>query len=429
VSSFWVWLSIVLLLGLDLAAVASRGAYLQSSHARLLALKERLDREVSESIVLLQALARLRASLGLLLVWTRLALSALLILAGLPALAGWAGLTHLLIIVGAGFTLFVLEWLVERGVGREPEAWALRLLPFVRIVMGALTLPLALPLALTREAEYVDENSGAVTTDELKTLVDAGQQDGVLEQGERRMIHSIFDLGDTLAREIMVPRIDMLAFDVSMPVGQAVEELLRSGHSRVPVYEETVDHTLGLLYAKDLLRVWSEGSRVESLRALLRPAYFIPEAKRVDALLAEMQSRRIHMAIVVDEYGGVAGLVTLEDIIEEILGEIQDEYDQSEEAPFQRLTDGGVSFLGRIDLDDFNEIMGSTLSKEEADTLGGYIYNHLGRIPGVDEQVQVGSLVLVVEQVIARRIRKVRAYWASPADEAGQEKVDQHADG
>ncbi len=190
-----------------------------------------------------------------------------------------------------------------------------------------------------------------VTEDELKTLVDAGQEEGVFEQGERQMIYSVFALGDTLAREIMVPRTDMLALDVKTPLPEAVDALLRAGHSRVPVYEETVDHTLGCYMPKTCCAPGGKTELPASIGELLRPAYFIPEAKKVDELLAEMQSQRIHMAIVVDEYGGVAGLVTLEDIVEEVLGEIQDEYDQGEEAPYQKLADGSYLFLGRVDLD------------------------------------------------------------------------------
>jgi CBS domain containing-hemolysin-like protein len=235
------------------------------------------------------------------------------------------------------------------------------------------------------------------------------------------MIYSIFQLSQTLAREIMVPRIDMLALEAQTPLVEAVDALLQSGHSRVPVYEETVDKTLGLLYVKDLLRAWREGNQPGSLHELLRPAYFVPEAKKVDELLAEMQSQRIHMAVVVDEYGGVAGLVTLEDIVEEILGEIRDEYDQGEEAPYQVLKNGETLFLGRVDLDDFNEIMGSELPKDEADTLGGYIYSQVGRVPSVGEVVQKDNLVLTVEQVSARRIRKVRARWLPFEKDKGEQ--------
>jgi CBS domain containing-hemolysin-like protein len=281
----------------------------------------------------------------------------------------------------------------------------------------ALVAILLVPLALSHEAQSSLEASTVVSEDELKTLVDAGQEGGVFEQGERRMIYSIFQMGDTLAREIMVPRIDMLALDVLTPLPEAVDALLKTGHSRVPVFKETVDQTLGLLYAKDLLRVWREGDRSVSLGELLRPAYFVPEAKKVDELLAEMQARRIHMAIVVDEYGGVAGLVTLEDIVEEIFGEIQDEYDQAEEAPFQKLPDGSYVFQGRVNLDDFNEIMGCNLPSDEADTLGGYIYIRLGRAPAIGETLEKDNLVLTVEQVSARRIRKVSARWLQPEHE------------
>jgi CBS domain containing-hemolysin-like protein len=261
-----------------------------------------------------------------------------------------------------------------------------------------------------------------ITDEEIKTLVDASQDDGVLHQGERKMIYSIIELGDTLAREIMVPRIDIIALDVNTPLAVAVDALLESGNSRVPVYEESVDYILGLLYAKDLLRVWREGEPLDSLRTLLRPAHYIPEAKKVIELLAEMQSQRIHMAVVVDEYGGVAGLVTLEDIVEEILGEIQDEYDQGEESPYLELSAGEYIFQGKVDLDDFNEILSSNLSKDEADTLGGFMYSRIGRVPSNGERIQVDDLLLTVEQVTGRRIRKVRAEKvSSQSQKAGEE--------
>jgi CBS domain containing-hemolysin-like protein len=224
----------------------------------------------------------------------------------------------------------------------------------------------------------------------------------------------------------MVPRIDVLALEVNTPLPEAVNALLASGHSRVPVYEEAVDNILGLLYAKDLLRLWRQDSGLNSLRELLRPAYFVPEAKKADELLAEMQARRVHMAVVVDEYGGVAGMVTMEDIVEEILGEIQDEFDQGEESPYQELAGGEYIFQGRVDLDDFNEVMNSDLPTDEADTLSGFIYNHFGRVPANGENLQVGDLLLTVEQVSGRRIRKVRARRVTTAPSA--EEGETHAD-
>jgi CBS domain containing-hemolysin-like protein len=203
-----------------------------------------------------------------------------------------------------------------------------------------------------------------------------------------------------------------------------VDAFLNSGHSRVPVYEATVDNILGLLYAKDLLRVWREGEELESLRPLLRQAYFVPEAKKVDDLLEEMQRQRVHMAVVVDEYGGIAGLVTLEDIVEEIVGEIQDEYDQGEELPYEAQANGDYLFQGRIDLDDFNEITTSSLPKEEADTLAGFIYSRLGRVPTSGESLRIDNMLLTVEQVIGRRIRKVRVQGSLPEQSDGERVSD-----
>jgi CBS domain containing-hemolysin-like protein len=240
-------------------------------------------------------------------------------------------------------------------------------------------------------------------------MVDAGHEGGVLEGDERQMIYSIFELGDTLVREIMLPRIYINALDISTPLQEAVDVLIMSGHSRMPVYQESVDNILGLLYAKDLLKVWRKGDQIESLRSLLRPATFVPEAKKVDELLEEMQAGHVHMAMVVDEYGGIAGLVTLEDIFEEIVGEIQDEYDQSEEAPYIQVGEGEYVFQGRVDLKDFNEVLGSQLPTEETETLGGFIYEQVGRVPTSGETLQVGDINLTIEQVTGRRIRKVRA--------------------
>jgi CBS domain containing-hemolysin-like protein len=225
----------------------------------------------------------------------------------------------------------------------------------------------------------------------------------------------------------MVPRIDILALDAHTTLTEAVDVLLKTGHTRVPIYEESVDHILGVLYAKDLLRVWREGDTSGLMRNLLRPAYFVPEAKKVDELLAEMQSQRVHMAMVVDEYGGIAGLVTMEDVVEEIVGEIQDEYDLAEESPYHELDDGEYIFQGRVDLDDINEVMGSQLTKDEADTLGGLIFSRLGRVPASGEWVQIDDLLLTVEHVSGRRIRKVRIKRVAPSQFDDQETIS-HAD-
>jgi CBS domain containing-hemolysin-like protein len=223
------------------------------------------------------------------------------------------------------------------------------------------------------------------------------------------MIYSIFEIGETMAREIMVPRIDVLALDVSTPLPEAVEAVLGAGHSRVPIYDGHIDNIVGLLYAKDLLRAWKEGSQLGSLRDLLRPAHFVPETKKVDELLTELQQKRIHLAVVVDEYGGTAGIVTLEDIVEEIVGEIRDEYDVNEESLFERVSETEYVFDARIDLDEVNELLQLNLPSGQSDSLGGYIYGQLGHVPAPGEKVHGEPVEFEVLSVTGRRIRKVRA--------------------
>jgi CBS domain containing-hemolysin-like protein len=328
----------------------------------------------------------------------------------------WANFGLFLLI---GFLLALLEWFTERRVYHNPEIWLIRLATFIRVVNWVLTPLISLTLKLSGDTHETAEAHGKITEDELITLVDASEQNGVIEEGEREMIRAIVKLGTTLAREIMVPRIDMVALDVETPLPEAVDILLGTGFSRVPVYEDSVDNIIGLLYAKDLIKLWRGGEQsAGSLREVhLREPYFVPEAKKVDELLTEMQSSRMHMAIVVDEYGGVAGLVTLEDIIEEIFGEIQDEYDENEERPYQVLEDGSYLFRGRIDLDDFNELMDAHLPVDEADTLGGFLYMRFGHVPEAGEQWQEDGVLLTVEEVSGRRIRKVRAQAVTPQEQ------------
>jgi putative hemolysin len=324
-----------------------------------------------------------------------------------------------LILLATGAILVLgIETVIEEKAKKNAEEWNNRLNRFTRLITFLLSPLILVTVGISNSNARPEPGVNGLTDEELRTLVGSDDEEGILEQEERKMISSIFRLGNTLAREIMIPRIDVNALDAEASLEKAVDCLLETGHSRMPVYEESIDNVLGLLYAKDLLPIWRQGGQVSSLRDLLRPAYFVPEAKKVDELLAEMQARRIHMAIIVDEYGGVAGLVTLEDIVEEIVGEIQDEYDQAEESPFQVLESGEYIFQGRVDLDDFNEIMGSYLPPEEADTIGGFIYNRVGRVPSNGESLQIDNLVLTVEQVSGRRIRKVRAYW----DQVGQEE-------
>jgi putative hemolysin len=429
-------LGLLVLLLLDLFTIAFRAALLNASLARLLSLKEEMEAKVTQAVNLLQAPQEWQAASNLTQLFTRFLGASLLLAVFAPQ--AWTTTSVLLelgILILAVVVVFWLEWVVEVVIDQHPETWSMRLAPYVRILMVILSPFLILPLAIGRRKGETQGPMSTVTEEELKSMVDAGHEGGVLEGDERQMIFSIFELGDTLVREIMLPRIYLNALEVSTPLPQAVDTLLRLGHSRVPVYEESVDNILGLLYAKDLLRVWnqelsgnqvhaahqapaeSQVDRAVSLRSLLRPATFVPEAKKVDELLEEMQAGHVHMAMVVDEYGGIAGLVTLEDIFEEIVGEIQDEYDQSEEAPYVQVGEGEYIFLGRVDLNNFNEVMGSQLPSEETETLGGFIYEQVGRVPVSGESLQVGNISLTIEQVTRRRIRKVRAKKELEADQ------------
>jgi putative hemolysin len=418
----YIILGLLVLLGLDLFTIAFRAALLNASLARLLSLKEEMEVQVNRVVSLLHSPQDWQAVSNLTQLFTRfLGASLLLALFALRALGASQEWTPTSVLVEVGILLLVvvilfwLEWIVEVVVTGHPEAWSMRLAPYVRSLMVILSPFLVLPLAIGRRKGEAQEPMSTVTEEELKSMVDAGHEGGVLEGDERQMIYSIFELGDTLVREIMLPRIYINALEVSTPLTEAVDSLIKSGHSRMPVYEESVDNILGLLYAKDLLRVWNQalagrqGDQIDSLRNLLRPATFVPEAKKVDELLEDMQEGHVHMAMVVDEYGGIAGLVTLEDIFEEIVGEIQDEYDQSEEAPYVQMGEGEYIFQGRVDLKDFNEVMGSQLPTEETETLGGFIYERVGRVPVSGESLQVGDINLTIEQVTRRRIRKVRA--------------------
>ena len=410
---------------LDLALIAARASVQNADYARLANLGEERGLSLDRALALVKRGPLVADSLSLALTLIRFSIAAYTLSAFWEAIPAADPLPLLLLILALiGLALWLSEFLIERRVRNEAEQWMLRLAPLTRFLALVLSPLLALPVALSRRTNGDEPRALTVTEDEIKTMVDTGEREGVLEQDERQMIFSIFQFGDTLAREIMIPRIDMFGLEVDTPISEAAEAVLETGFSRIPVYEENIDNILGLLYTKDMLKVWQEGSEYKSLRQLLRPANFIPESKKVDELLAEMQAERIHIAIVADEYGGVAGLVTLEDIVEEIVGEIRDEYDQGEEALFQKISDEEFLFHGRMDLDDVNQMLDISLSTEEADTLGGLIYNHLGRVPRPNEELKLDGLLMKVEQIAGRRIRRVRVLKTSPA---GAVEEDQDA--
>lgn len=317
----------------------------------------------------------------------------------------------LLIMVCA--TLILGEVVPESIGSAYPHPIAMAFANLMYAVMRLLSPLTGLILTISKAFSSVFSSSELVnfiTEEEIVTMIESGHTGGTIEEEEKEMILSVLQLNHTRVSEVMVPRIDIAALDIDTPLDEARARFIETGFSRIPVYEETVDSIKGLLYAKDLLTLWHNGGTAPvTLRELMRPVYFIPEAKPVDELLKELQSKRVHMAIVVDEYGGTAGLVTIENIIEEIIGDIQDEYDLNEEDEYVRLSDTEYVVDASIDLDDFNDLVEVELPTEDSNTLGGFIYRYFGRVPSLGEEIKFDDeLLMRVETVEGRRIRKVR---------------------
>jgi len=256
-----------------------------------------------------------------------------------------------------------------------------------------------------------------VTEEELRLLVNVGEEEGLIEQEERAMIEGVFAFGDTLVREIMVPRVDIVALERSTPLSRSLDVVVARGHSRIPVYDESLDTIVGILYAKDLIPALRDGG-VTTIENLLRPAYFVPETMRVNALLEDMQRRKTHMALIVDEYGGTSGLATIEDLVEQIVGEIQDEYD-TEDPSVQPAGDGVFIVDARVPIDDINDLLGTALRSDSADRIGGLVYEQLGRIPRPGDQIMLEEAEVTVQSVKGVRAQRLRVARRAPVEEEG----------
>jgi CBS domain containing-hemolysin-like protein len=265
-----------------------------------------------------------------------------------------------------------------------------------------------------------------INTEELKLIVERGGETGVLEAEEEQMISAVIELGERRVHEVMVPRTDMTALPVTAGMDEAIDTFIREGHSRIPVYKQTIDEIVGVLYAKDLLPFLKGGGQKPDLRKLLRAPLFVPESLSVDDLLHQLQGRRVHLAIVLDEYGGTAGMVTIEDLLEEIVGDIQDEYDV-EEPLTVRLSDDEARVDGRASVDDLAELfdvdLGGLEDADEYDTVGGLIYHRIGGVPrpGDKVELQEQSLTLTVEVTDGHRVGKILAVRRRAGDREDEE--------
>jgi putative hemolysin len=351
------------------------------------------------------------------------------VLASIPFLAPYAGGLALLIVTAVISLATILfgELLPKTLSLANPERFALFFARPVEI-LGAVFRPLVWVLThvndwITRLLGVTQMDHDAISSEELRILVERGGEQGTIEAEEEQMIGAVLELGERRVHEVMVPRTDIVALDVGASLDETVDTIVDAGHSRIPVYEDAIDNIMGILYAKDLLPYLKGPDKAPDLRKLLRAPLFVPESMLVDDLLHSLQRRKVHIAVVLDEYGGTAGLVTIEDLIEEIVGEIQDEYD-TVEPMFFKLSHKAARVAGRAnahDLVDHFEINLNGEDREEYDTVGGLIYHRIGGIPKVGDRVEVdGELTLTVESTDGRRVGKVLAVRHREGDEQAE---------
>ena len=388
-------------------AAAAEASIASASRPRLRTLAGKGD---GRAAALLRYVDRRASTLGALAVVRNLAVVVATAL-GIFIVTRERGHTWGVLATGAAASLAavaVLDALPRLIVARSAERWGMRLSPFIRL-FGATFGPIA--AAINRglaSVVQINADEPADETDEILRLAEIDTDGEPIEPEEREMIRSIIEMEDTTVREIMAPRIDVAGLGETETLDDAVKLIVDRGFSRIPVYSETIDHITGIVYAKDLLRCLAEGRR-PSLKEMARPPYFIPESKRVDELLGELRQSKVHIAIVVDEYGGTAGLVTIEDLLEEIVGEIQDEYDR-EEAPIERLNEREAILDARVGMYALSELFGfePDEAEQDYDSVGGFVYHHLGKVPVAGDEVRVDGLTLRVLSVLGRRIKKIR---------------------
>lgn len=347
-------------------------------------------------------------------------------------------LARFLLLIGAGMGLMgMLTWLEIEPGGQAGagvlsvlvvavahiwgRAWSLRdatraALRFSRFAQGVMYGLIPVVWVLLRLSNRVQGENGQNAPEDIRTLsveglqflIDMNEEKTEIAESEKDMMASVVELRGTPVREVMVPRIDMVSIQADLPLPEALEIVVKAGHSRVPVYSDNVDAIEGILYAKDILALFQERRANMPLREIIREPYFVPASKKLDAMFREFQAHRIHIAIVVDEFGGTAGLVTMEDLVEEIFGEIQDEYDQ-EQREMRKISDDEYEFNARYDLDDASRILESPLPVDLADTVGGFIFNQLGRVPVRHDQVEFGHWRFEVSVIEDSRIKTVHA--------------------
>lgn len=277
--------------------------------------------------------------------------------------------------------------------------------PIVRLLTASTNLVVKLLGGTSKSHE--DE----ITKEEIRLMINAGEERGIIRETETEMINSIFEFDDTVVKEVMTPRTDIAAININASLDEILDVIVEEHFSRIPVYEETIDNIVGVLYIKDLFSMMKDGKELEiTLKDIIRPAYFVPEYKKIDELFKEMQKSKTHIAIVIDEYGGTAGLITIEDLLEEIVGNIFDEYDD-EVLDFEQIDDNTYLLNGMLSIDEVNDIMDIELPEDEMefDTISGMILSLSGKIPEVGDEVQFEDIHFRIEEVDDKRITKIKA--------------------
>ncbi len=409
----------VVLLLLAAFAAAIETVVTRMNLVRALRLDEEEERGAASLLWLLEHRATVLDALMLATVVGRIAFAAIAVGLGLRLDAGLGGIV-LAVAAAALFSLVLGEVLPRTVALRHLETTGQMFGRPARVLVRILDPLSRIVVALGRVlVPRRHEVSGPhASDDELRQLdADEQDQDDEIEPEERAMIRSIFELADTIVREIMVPRPDMVTVSEQASLDDVIRLVLDRGFSRVPVHDEQdPDVVVGVVYAKDLLRRIAIGRRSGHWGDLVRPPTYVPETKRVDELLRDLQAAAVHLAIVVDEYGEIVGLVTIEDILEEIVGEIVDEHDQ-EEALVEPLDDGGLRVDARLGVDDLNEVLGATLPEDGWDTVGGLVFGTLGRVPLEGESIELDGIVITIERVQGRRVGKVLVTRTSTPDD------------
>ena len=416
----WTLLVVAALTGIAAMLAAAETSLTRMSRARAMHLREEQRRGAAQLLNLVEQPARFLNLILLMLLVVQFTATALFTSVMDRIVGGGLGVAIAALFMTL-ITFIFAEVAPKTYAVQHTDRAALAIAPVVYVLTR---LPVLGPLTrlLIGIGNVVTPGKGLksgpfISEDEIKAMVDEAGRDEVIEEEEREMIHSIFEFGDTILREVMVPRPDMVAVPRETSLQQVLELILRSGFSRIPVYDGTIDEVVGLAYAKDVLRRLHDGQADKPLTDILRAAQFMPESMRAAECLREMRKRKSHMVIVIDEYGGTSGLVTLEDLLEEIVGEIADEYD-SEEPNIEPLPDGDYRVNARLGIDEVNELLDVELPSTEWDSIGGLLFNVVGGVPREGQEVEFQGLRLRAERVQGRRIGRVRIHRLTPPEES-----------